>query len=126
MQMITVPVTTDAGGDFETTLRGHWGAFLQARYIPDATNPLDTGTDVDLVGATTGLVLLDIATLGTSAATFAPRQATHGVDGSASLYAAAGEPVEDYVTVYGEDLTFTIANGGNTLSGTFYLWFDND
>jgi hypothetical protein len=123
MQMQRVSVTTDSSGDFTLTLRGISGAFLQLRYVPDGSNPLDTGADLDIVGAETGLVLVNHDSIGTSAFTKCYRQATHGVDGSASLYAAAGEPVEDYVTVHGEDLTFTISNGGDTLSGTFYLWF---
>jgi hypothetical protein len=123
MKLVTVEATTDSGGDFSTTLRGVSGAFMQARYIPDATTPLDTGADLDIVGATSGVVLVNHDNIGTSAFTKCYRQATHGVDGSASLYASGGEPVEDYIFVHGEDLTFTIANGGNTLSGVFYLWF---
>lgn len=123
MQMFTVPVTTDAAGDFSIKLQGARGRFVQYRYVPDATNPLATGADMDLTGDVTGVVLLNHDDIGTSAFTKAARQPTSDNAGAASLYAAAGEPVEDYIWVHGEALTFTVANGGDTLSGTFYFWF---
>src|SRR3990167_5255429 len=88
--MLTVPVTTTSGGAASATLWGVLGAFVQMRYVPDATTPLDTGADIDLVGATTGLIFINHDDIGTAAFTRCYRQATHGVGGSASLYAAAG------------------------------------
>ena len=52
------------------------------------------------------------------------RQATHGVDGSASLYAAAGEPVEAPVVVAYERLNVVIAEGGNAKLGTLHVWVE--
>lgn len=123
MQMFTVAATTNGSGAFSTTLSGASGCFLQMVYVPHGSTPIDTNADIDLVGATTGLVLIAHDNIGTSTFTRCYRQATHATDGSASLYAAAGEPVEDYIFVHGEDLTFTVANGASTKSGTFYLWF---
>lgn len=123
VKLITAAVTTDASGDFEIALTGALGRFLQYRYVPDATSALDTGADIDLVGDVTGIVLLNHDDIGTSAFTKAARQPTSDAAGAASLYAAAGEPVEDYIWVNGENLTFTVANGGNVLSGVFYFWF---
>lgn len=124
MSLHTVEVTTDASGDFSTVIRGVRGRFKQMRYVPDGTNPLDTGADLDVVGSKSGLVLVNQDNIGTSAYTIAPRQPTHDATGAASLYAAAGEPVEAEIYVHGEDLDFTIASGGDTLSGTFYFWFE--
>jgi len=42
--------------------------------------------------------------------------------GTASLYAAGGEPVEGYIFVGGEPLSIVVAQGGDTKSGTLYLW----
>lgn len=123
VQLITVSVTTDASGDFSATITPQGGRLLQYRYVPNGSSPLDTGTDIDLVGATTGVVLVNQDDIGTSAFTKAPRQATHDATGAASLYASGGEPVEGYIFTGGEPLSFTVANGGNALSGTFYFWF---
>lgn len=123
IQLITVAVLTDASGDSSATINPQPGRFLQMRYVPDGTAPLDTGTDIDLTGATTGFVYLNHDNIGTSAYDRAVRYPTSALDGSASLYAATGEPVEDFGYVGGESLTFTVANGGNAKSGTFYFWF---
>ena len=120
IKLVTVPFTTDASGDFSTTISNAAGEFLQARY--DRGN-VATGADITVVGATTGLSLLALVDAGTADITRAPRQPIHDTAGVASLYAAAGEPVEDFIYVGGEQLTVTVAQGGNTTSGTLYLWF---
>ncbi len=53
--------------------------------------------------------------------TVAPRQPTHDSAGDASLYAAAGEPVEDYIYACHERVKIVIASGGDTKSGTFKI-----
>lgn len=123
IQLITVSVTTDASGDYSATIQPAGARLLQYRYVPDGTTPLATDADLDVVGATTGLIFVDQDNIGTAAFTKAPRQATHDVTGAASLYAETGEPVEDYVWVGGEPLTVTVSNGGSAASGTFYFWF---
>ena len=118
----TVAITTDTGGDDTEYTAVVTGCVAQVRYIPDATTPLDTGADLDITGEDTGIVVANHDNIGTSAFTVAYRQATHAVDGSASLYAAAGEPVEAPVCVANERLKVVIANGASTKSGTFYIW----
>lgn len=120
-KLIKVAITTDAAGAFSTTIAAGDGAFVQYRYVPHASTPLDTGADLDIVGATSGFVYVNQDDIGTSAFSKAPRIATHDVAGVASLYAATGEPVES-VAYVAEPLTITIAQGGNTLSGTLYIW----
>ena len=121
--VVTIPVTVSAGGAF--TVEINVSGFLhQIRYVPDGTNPLDTGADVTLVGKTTGFSYLNLANIGTSAFQKLPRYATTDEQGVASLYAAAGEPVEDRMWAGPEILTFTIAQGGTSKLGTFYLWFE--
>ena len=118
---IIVAVTTDAAGDFTTDTIPVEGRVLQYRYIPDGSAPLATGADLTITGKDTGLVVAAQTNIGTSAFTKAPRQAVHDTGGVASLYAAAGEPVEDYIWV-NEALTVTVAQGGDTLSGTIHIW----
>jgi hypothetical protein len=121
--LITVPVVTNASGAFSTTLNVPQSRLVQYRYVPDATNPLDTGADIDLTGATSGFVYINQDDIGTSAFSKSPRYPTHDLAGAASLYAAGGEPVEGYGWCGPEPLTFAVANGGNVLRGTFYFWF---
>lgn len=123
IQLIKVSVTTDASGDFASTIQPRDGRLLQYRYVPDASTPLATGADLDVVGGTTGFVYVNQDDIGTSAFTKAPRQPTHAADGTASLYASTGEPVEDHMYVAGEPLDVTVAQGGNALSGVIYFWF---
>jgi hypothetical protein len=81
-----------------------------------------TGADLDITLKESGVVVANHDNIGTSAFTKVYKQATHAIDGSASLYAAGGEPTEDYVFVAGEPIRLVIANGGNAKSGTFYIW----
>lgn len=123
IQLVTIPVTTTAGGAFTTELNVS-GYLVQYRYVPDGSTPLDTGADVTLVGTTTAFSYLNLANIGTSAFQKLPRYATSDEQGVASLFAAAGEPVEGLMYAGPEILTFTVAQGGASKLGTFYLWFD--
>jgi hypothetical protein len=120
--LVTIAVLTSAGGEFSSTFIVPAGRLLQYRYVPHASVPLDTGADIDLVGATTGKVYINQDNIGTAAYEKVPRMATHDETAAASFYAAAGEPVEDFIYTGGEDLTFTVAQGGNAKQGTFYFW----
>jgi len=119
---IIVPILTDAAGNFSEETPAVEGRILQYRYVPDGTVPLDTNADLDIALSDSGVVIADIAAIGTVAVTKAPRQATHGVDGVAAVFAAAGEPVEGVIYSAGESLTVTVANGGNAKRGTLYVW----
>jgi hypothetical protein len=53
--------------------------------------------------------------------TVAPRQPTHTTAGVASLYAAAGVAVNDYVGLATDRIKVAISSGGSTHTGTFYF-----
>jgi hypothetical protein len=97
------------------------GRVLQLRYVPASTDPLATGADLTITGEDTGVAIATLTNIGTSAFTLAPRQATHGIDGSASLYASAGEPVEAPVYLAGERIKCVVAEGGVSKSGTLHI-----
>lgn len=118
----TIPVVTNASGDFTGYTRVVKGEIRQVRYTPDGTTPLDTGADLDITGEISGIVIVNRDNIGTVAWDMAPRVATHDVAGVASLYAAAGEPVEDRIAVANERLKLVIAQGGNVRAGTFDIW----
>jgi len=125
IQLVTIPVTTSAGGAFSTTIVAPSGRLLQYRYVPHASTPLDTGADIDLVGATTGFVYVNQDNIGTTAFQKLPRHKTQDETGADSLYAAADAAsfIEDKMMAGPEQLTFTVAAGGDTKLGTFYFWF---
>lgn len=120
IQRVRVAVTTDASGAFTVDTPEVSGRILSIRYVPAASNDLDANWDLDIVGKNTGIVVANIDNISAAAITWAPRQPTCDVAGAASLYAAAGEPVEDYIWVK-EALTVTVAQGGNVQSGTIFL-----
>jgi len=51
--------------------------------------------------------------------TVCPRQPIHSTAGVASLFAAAGEPVEDYIYAANERIKIIVDDGGNVTSGVF-------
>jgi len=120
----TIAVTTAADGTATAYSQGTAnGRVYQVCYVPHATTPLDTGADIVLTGNTSGVIVLDLDNIGTTAFTSAPRQATHlASTGAASLYAAGGTAVTDYVVVADEAFKLTVASGADTKSGTFYVY----
>jgi hypothetical protein len=62
-----------------------------------------------------------VATNANASAAWHPRQPTHDAVGAASLYAAAGEPVESDFPIDGP-ITITVAAGGDTKTGLFHFW----
>jgi hypothetical protein len=116
-------ILTSAAGAWSETISPRHGKLRQYRYVPHGTSPLDTGADLDLVGAQSGFVYINQDNIGTSAFQKMPRYATADETGAASLYAAGGEPVESEMSV-AEPLTATIAHGGNALKGTLYIWIE--
>lgn len=116
---VRITLTTDAGGAADVTSElAVNGRVLQMRYTPDGTNPLDTNADIAVTGKQSGTAIVTKANIGTSAFTLAPRQPTHKTaDGSAALYAAAGEAVNDFVYLAGERIRVVVAQGGAAKSG---------
>lgn len=122
IDLCTVAITTDAAGDAVIATPDIEGAVLQIRYVKAAANDLDANWDLTIAGTKTGLPVATIVNITAASQGWAPRQATTAVDGTASLYAGAGEPVEAPIYVGGESLTVTVADGGNVQSGTLYIW----
>lgn len=112
-----VSVTTDASGNataYSPVLTGKINSITYAK--TDFTD----GVDFTITGEATGQTIWTESNVNASK-TVAPRQPTHGQDGTASLYAAGGEPVEDKIALANDRVKIVIAQGGNTKSGTFYV-----
>lgn len=117
---LPVSLVTDASGDVTAYTPAFYGKIATIRYVKDGTTPFDNGVDFTLTNETTGEVIWDEDDVNASA-TRAPRQATHDTVGAASLYAAAGEPVEDKIVVGGHRVKIVVAQGGNVKTGVVYI-----
>lgn len=117
-QRHAVMVTTASDGSATAyTDKAVTGAVLSIQYVKtDFTD----GVDFAITAETTGQGLWTESNVNASA-TRCPRQPTHDAAGAASLYAATGEPVEDYIYLANERVKFVLAQGGNAKSGTFYV-----
>lgn len=117
-QRLTVEVATDSGGD--ATVYSDvipYGSLSQIRYVKtDFAN----GVDFTITLEATGETLWAESDVNASA-TRAPRQATHGTDGAAALFAAAGAAVLDRVAIANDRIKIVVAQGGANKSGTFHF-----
>lgn len=113
----SVTITTDASGDATGYTEVVTGRIIQIRYVKST---YADGVDFVVTVEGTGEAVWSESNVNASA-TRAPRQATHDVLGAASLYAAAGEPVEDYIVVANDRIKIVVDEGGDTLAGTFHV-----
>ena len=120
-----ISVTTNSSGAFTGYTPVSSGYVRAISYVPHGATPLDTNADIVVSGNTSSIPVLTQANIGTAARTWHPRAATHAVaDGAAALYAAGGTAVNTDVPVADESVKLVVANGGDTLSGTFYVYVD--
>lgn len=123
MQLFHFDLTVNASGAATvTSSQIASGCVHQIRYVPDGTNPLDTGAHLTITESASGLPILTKEDIGTAAVVWAPRQPTHGVaDGAALLYAAGGSAVNDRIAVNGK-IKVVVANGGASKTGKLHIW----
>lgn len=119
----SVTITTNASGAGTGHTPAVSGLLHLIRYVKPGSGGYANGVDFDVTGEDTGIVLWDQDNVNASA-TVAPRTPTHDTAGAASLYAAGGEPVEDRIPVARERIKIVVANGGDTLVGTFYVYVE--
>jgi hypothetical protein len=117
VQKHTVTVTTDSGGDATAYTPVTTGRVQTVVYVKD---DYAAGVDFTITVEGTAEGVWTESNVNASA-TVAPRQATHSTVGVASLYAAAGEPVEDHIAIADDRIKIVVANGGDTKSGTFHV-----
>ena len=117
---LTINVTTAADGTATVLSDKFSGRIVSVHYIK--TN-FDNGVDFTITLDTT-LQNVWVESNVDASANRAPRQATHDTVGVASLYAAAGEPVEDLVRAADEKVKIVIAAGGNAKTGQFVVVYE--
>ena len=113
----TVTITTEASGDATGYTPVVTGFLSQIRYVK---TDFDNGVDFTITAEATGETLWTEITVNASA-TRAPRQATHGTDGAASLYAGAGTAIQDKIALANDRVKIVVAQGGNAKVGTFHI-----
>lgn len=111
---------TDASGAATSYSTEVTGRIISVQYVKAGSGNYADGVDFTITTETTARDVWVQSNVNASAVV-APRQPTHDTAGAASLYAAAGEPVEDHIYVARERIKFVIAQGGDTKTGTFYL-----
>jgi len=112
-----VSITTASDGSatsYSTVLNGKISAIIYTK------TDYDNGVDFTITSETTGQNIWTESNVNASTSR-APRQATHGVDGVASLYAAAGTAVQAPIVLANERVKIVLAQGGNAKTGTFTI-----
>ena len=115
----TVTVTTGAsdgkGSGFTPVVNGR---ILNIIYTKASSGNYADTVDFVVTTEDTAITIWDEDKV-TATATVAPRQATHSTAGLASLYAADGTAVNDFIYVANERIKIAVENGGNSKTGTF-------
>ena len=123
MVVLTVSLATDGSGDQTVYTRPTFGRVVAVRYVPDATDPMDSTSDLTITDDATGLQLLTITNVGVSARDFLPRSYTVSSTGVNALYAAAGESVMDLSPVAGA-IKVVVAQGGASNEGQLFIYVE--
>lgn len=114
---LSVVVTTDSSGDGTGYIDVDYGLLSQIRYVKtDFADVADFAITVE----GTGEGLWSQSDVNASA-TKAPRQATHGVDGAAALFASGGTAIQDKIAIVQDRIKVVVAQGGDTKTGTFHF-----
>jgi hypothetical protein len=117
IQRLAIPITTAADGSataFSAAVTGKVVAVIYAK------TDFSDGVDFTVTAEATGETIWAENDVNASAVRY-PRAATHGTDGSAALYAAAGTAVRDKVALAADRVKVVVASGGNAKSGTVYV-----
>jgi len=122
MERVSLTLTTTAAGAATGYTSPVTGFVHAITYVPGT---FATGADLVFTGNTSGIAIVTVTNLGTSAVTIAPRLATATVANAAALYAAAGTAVLDRIPVYDEAIKVVMTDGGNAATGTFHIYIDN-
>ena len=118
-------ITTNASGNGSYVMGPFTGKLLGIVYTKDATAPYANNVTMLVVTEKTNQTLWTQASVNATATVY-PRAPTHSNAGVASLYAAAGEPVEDKYPICNEKITITVdAADGADKAGTFAVMIDH-
>jgi hypothetical protein len=115
-----VTLTTDSSGDATGYTPVITGRISAIHYVKtDFANGVDFTVTAEATGET-----IWAETNVNASATRAPRQATHGTDGAAALYAAGGTAVQAPIGLAHDRVKIVVAQGGDTKTGAFHVVFE--
>ena len=117
-----IPVTVNASGDAEVYSPRIDGRLVSFRYVKN--NYTGANLAFTITSQTTAQTLWAEEDVNASATRY-PRAPTHSTDGSASLYAAGGSPVNNMIAIDNERVKFVVAGAGNATTGTFHFTIDS-
>lgn len=115
-----VTITTDGAGAGSGSTPVMTGRIIDIQYVPNGSTPYDNTVDLTAVTDVTGRSVLSKSNIA-AAFVAAPRQPTHDTSGAALLYAAGGAAVCDHICIDNERVTLTLAQGGATKTGDWYV-----
>lgn len=116
----TVTPVTNSSGDATSYTPVITGRLISIQYVKAGASNYTDGVDFTITSETTAQNLWVDTNINASEVV-APRQPTHDSAGAASLYAATGEPVEDYYFLANERVKIVVGSGGDTKTGTFFV-----
>jgi len=114
-----VSITTNGSGAAEGFTPVVTGRVLQIRYVKPGSGGFANGVDVDVTLEDSGVVVWDEDNVDASK-TVLPRQGVHNTAGVAATLDGTRLMLEP-VYVASERVKIAVANGGDTLTGTFHV-----
>lgn len=123
IRRFVVPVTTDGSGDATAYSPVASGKLVSIRYVKASSDSYTDGVDFTITAEDSGETIWTESNVNASATRY-PRAATASVAGAASLYAAAGQAVNDKIGLGSDRVKIVIGSGGDTHSGTFHITVD--
>jgi hypothetical protein len=117
--VVSLPVNASGAGTGFTPVVD--GCVRAIRYVPDGSTPYDTNAIVTITGEASGIAIVTITHVGTSAVDIYPRAAVASVADASALYAAGGTAVTDLIPV-AERIQIAITAGGVSMTGVFHVY----
>ncbi len=118
VRKVSVSVTTNSDGDSTDFSEVITGRLLGIAFVD---TDLAAGVDFVITTDAAAQAILTVSNVASST-TWHPRQPTHSILAAASLYAAAGEPVESDIPIFQDRIKIVTDEGGDTKSGRFDIW----
>ena len=119
IQRYVVTVTTDKEGDGIGYTPAVTGKVSAIHYVKDTSNAYSDGVNVLVKSEATDETILEIGDVRMSAS-FAPRRATHTIDGMRAYYTSPNA-VLDSICLANDRIKIAVSNGGDTKTGTFHV-----
>ena len=122
VERFSVSVTTAADGSATAFSPTITGAISSIAYVADGTNPYDATVDFTITIEATGQGLWTQSNISASG-TRAPRQPTHGQDGTDRFYTGTNvnHAVQDLICLANDRVQIVLAQGGNAKVGQFVI-----